>query len=96
MRLAGHVAVVCELALFQTRALGFSLHFVRGEQGMHERHQERFDGVQFGGIDGVRACEIIDDAPWVAFVVDVIAGFAAQIAHAPHVRMGEPDILSTN
>jgi hypothetical protein len=43
----------------------------------------------------MRACEIIDDAPRAAVVVNALTGFA-RTAHAPHVRMGEPDILSTN
>jgi hypothetical protein len=52
---------VCGLALFQTRPL----HFVRpiGEQGVYERHQERFNSVEFGRGDGAVMREIVDDAP---------------------------------
>jgi hypothetical protein len=59
-------------------------------------HQESFNGVQFRGINGMRACEIIDDAPRVTVFVNVLARCAARFAHAPHVRMGEPDILSAS
>ena len=38
------------------------------EQGMHERHQERFDGVEFSRGYGVVAREIVDDAPCMAVV----------------------------
>ena len=30
---------------------------------MHERHQEGFDGVEFGRGDGAVMREIVDDAP---------------------------------
>ena len=34
-----------------------------GEQGVRERHQEGFDGVEFGRGDGAVMREIVDDAP---------------------------------
>jgi hypothetical protein len=38
------------------------------EQGMHERHQEGFDGVKLSRTYGVVAREIVDDAPWLAVI----------------------------
>lgn len=34
-----------------------------GEQGMHQWHQEGFDGVEFSRGDGAVTREIVDDAP---------------------------------
>jgi hypothetical protein len=45
-----------------------------GEQGMHERHQEGFDGVEFCRGDGAVMREIVDDAPRMAVVAQCFAG----------------------
>lgn len=34
-----------------------------GEQGMHQWHQEGFDGVEFSRGDGAVPREIVDDVP---------------------------------
>ncbi|MGB3540069.1 MAG: hypothetical protein WBA42_18095 [Mesorhizobium sp.] len=72
---------------------GWYLGAVR-EDRLHQRHQERFYRVQFGGPDGRRSRKIIDDAKG-AFTFIVLLMMMWIAAHGDNMPMNGPEFLAT-
>jgi hypothetical protein len=53
---------------------------------MQKRHQESFDGVEFGRGNGMVMREIVDNAPWLAVIAQCLR-WSPHLAHEAYVRM---------